>query len=93
MLAEYLGIHGFLVTVKAITMKHISRREDYLSDEASEAAQFDVRFGSLRMAVDKGILPVCFFMPSDDLVIKVSDKVFHASKKGKLVNEDIHIHV
>mmetsp|Transcript_25476 Transcript_25476/g.61236 ORF Transcript_25476/g.61236 Transcript_25476/m.61236 type:complete len:295 (-) Transcript_25476:1295-2179(-) len=81
MLAEYLGIHGFLVTVKAITMKHISRREDFLSDEASEAAQFDVRFGSLRMAVDKGILPICYFPPSDELRIKVSDKIFHASKK------------
>ncbi|KAL7531316.1 hypothetical protein ACHAWF_003738 [Thalassiosira exigua] len=81
MLAEYLGVHGFLVSIKAVTMKNVSRREDYLSDEASEAAQFDVRFGSLRHAVDKGILPVCYFPPSDELRIKVSDRVFHASKK------------
>mmetsp|Transcript_32735 Transcript_32735/g.57129 ORF Transcript_32735/g.57129 Transcript_32735/m.57129 type:complete len:192 (-) Transcript_32735:153-728(-) len=80
MLAEFLGIHGFLITVKAITMKNVSRRDEYLSDEASEAAQFDVRFGSLRMAVNKGILPVCFFPPSDDFKIKVSDRIFHASK-------------
>ncbi|KAL7527973.1 hypothetical protein ACHAXR_002211 [Thalassiosira sp. AJA248-18] len=80
MLAEYLGIHGFLITIKAITMKNISRREEYLSNEVSEAAQFDTRFGSLRLAVDKGILPCCYFPPSDDLKIKVSDRTFHASK-------------
>jgi len=71
MLAEYLGVHGFLVTIKAVTMKNVSRRDEYLSDEASEAAQFDVRFGNLRAAVGKGILPVCFFPPSDDLKIRV----------------------
>ena len=80
MLAEYLGIHGFLVNVKAVTMKNIARRDGYLSDEVSEAAQFDARFGSLRLAVDKGILPVCYFPPSDELKIKVSDRTFHASK-------------
>lgn len=80
LLAEYLGIHGFLITVKAITMKNISRRENFLSDETSEATQFDVRFGNLRMAVDKGILPCCFFPPSDELRIKVSDRTFHTSK-------------
>lgn len=80
MLAEYLGIHGFLITVKAITMKNISRRDEFLSDEVSEAAQFDVRFGSLRLAVTKGILPICFFPPSDELRIITCDRVFHASK-------------
>lgn len=80
MLAEYLGIHGFLVNVKAVTMKNIARRDGYLSDEVSEAALFDARFGSLRLAVDKGILPVCYFPPSDELKIKVSDRTFHASK-------------
>mmetsp|Transcript_33642 Transcript_33642/g.57192 ORF Transcript_33642/g.57192 Transcript_33642/m.57192 type:complete len:301 (+) Transcript_33642:53-955(+) len=83
MLAEYLGTHGFLITVKAITMKNISRRDDYLSDEVSEAAQFDVRFGSVRMAVNKGILPLCFFPPKDDLKIISGggpDRIFHASK-------------
>lgn len=80
MLAEYLGINGFLVSVKAITMKNISRREDYLSDDVSEAAEFDARFGSLQVAVEKGILPLCFFPPSDDLAIRVADRVFHASK-------------
>ena len=80
MLAEFLGVHGFLITVKAITMKNISRRGDYLSDETSEAAQFDLRFGSLRIAVDKGILPLCFFPPRDILEMRVVDRVFHASK-------------
>lgn len=80
LLAEYLGVHGFLVTVKATTMKNIARRDDYLSDEAAEAAQFDARFGNLRTAVGKGLLPVCFFPPSDDLRIVASDRVFHASK-------------
>ena len=80
MLAEYLGVHGFLINVKAVTMKNISRRDDYLRDETSEAEQFDARYGSLRIAVEKGILPTCYFPPSDDLKIKVSDKVFHASK-------------
>eukprot|EP00580_Thalassiosira_gravida_P004663 CAMPEP_0201655158 /NCGR_PEP_ID=MMETSP0493-20130528/45868_1 /ASSEMBLY_ACC=CAM_ASM_000838 /TAXON_ID=420259 /ORGANISM="Thalassiosira gravida, Strain GMp14c1" /LENGTH=162 /DNA_ID=CAMNT_0048131735 /DNA_START=111 /DNA_END=599 /DNA_ORIENTATION=+ len=61
-------------------MKNVSRRDDYLSDEISEAAQFDVRFGSFRSAVSKGILPTCFFPPGDDLTIRVSDRVFHASK-------------
>lgn len=80
MLAEYLGINGFLVTVKAVTVKNISRRGDYLSDETSEAAQFDSRFGSLRSAVEKEILPVCFFPPDDALKIRVVDRTFHASK-------------
>jgi len=80
LLAEYLGATGFLVTLKATTMKNIARRDDYLSDEAAEAAQFDARFGSLRTAVHKGILPVCFFPPGDDLRIVASDRVFHASK-------------
>lgn len=80
MLAEYLGINGFLITVKAVTVKNISRRGDYLSDETSEAAQFDSRFGSLRSAVEKEILPVCFFPPDDSLVIRVVDRTFHASK-------------
>ena len=80
MLAEYLGVNGFLVTVKAITMKNISRRDDYLGDETSEASQFDARFGSLRMAIDKGILPVCYFPPDDALKIRVVDREFNASK-------------
>ncbi|KAL7470209.1 hypothetical protein ACHAXS_010448 [Conticribra weissflogii] len=80
LLAEFLGIHAFLVTVKAITMKNISRRDDYLGDETSEAAQFDARFGSLRSAVDKGILPTCYFPPKDVLAIRVADRTFHASK-------------
>lgn len=80
MLAEFLGINGFLVSVKATTIKNISRRDDYLSDEMSEAAEFDARFGNLQVAVDKGILPICFFPPSDDLTIHCSDRVFHASK-------------
>jgi hypothetical protein len=79
-LAEYLGLHGFLTTVKAITMKNIARRSEYLSDESSESVQFDSRFGSLRLAVEKGILPLCFSPPGDDLIIRVSDRVFHASK-------------
>ncbi|KAL3799030.1 hypothetical protein HJC23_005169 [Cyclotella cryptica] len=80
MLAEYLGINGFLITVKAVTVKNISRRGDYLSDETSEAAQFDSRFGSLRLAVEKEILPLCFFPPEDALRIRVVDRTFYASK-------------
>mmetsp|Transcript_4865 Transcript_4865/g.9924 ORF Transcript_4865/g.9924 Transcript_4865/m.9924 type:complete len:330 (+) Transcript_4865:52-1041(+) len=80
LLAEYLGIQAFLTTVKAITMKNISRRGDYLGDETSEAVQFDARFGSLRSAVDRGILPTCFFPPKDVLAIRVADRTFHASK-------------
>jgi hypothetical protein len=80
MLAEYLGINGFLITVKAVTVKNIARRGDYLSDEVSEAAQFDSRFGSLRLAVEKEILPVCFFPPEDGLTIRVVDRTFYVSK-------------
>lgn len=80
MLAEYLGINGFLITVKAVTVKNISRRGEYLSDEVSEAAQFDSRFGSLRLAVEKEILPICFFPPDDGLKIQVVDRTFYASK-------------
>lgn len=80
LLAEYLGINGFLVTVKAVTVKNISRRLEYLSDETSEAAQFDSRFGSLRLAVEKEILPICFFPPCDVLRVRAVDRTFHASK-------------
>jgi hypothetical protein len=80
MLAEYLGVNGFLQTVKAVTVKNISRRGDYLSDEVSEAAQFESRFGSLRLAVEKDILPICFFPPDDGLKIRVVDRTFYASK-------------
>ena len=80
LLAEYLGINGFLVTVKAITVKNICRRGEYLSDETSEAALFDSRFGSLRLAVEKEILPVCYFPPCDILKIRAVDRTFHASK-------------
>ena len=80
MLADFLGVNGFLVSVKGITMKNIFRRDEYLSDEISEAAEFDARFGSTSEAVDKGILPLCFFPPSDNLTIRAVDRVFHASK-------------
>ena len=79
-LAEFLGVNGFLVSVKATTMKNIYRRDECLSDEITEAAEFDSRFGNTSAAVDKGILPCCFFPPSDDLAIRVVDRVFHASK-------------
>jgi hypothetical protein len=79
-LAEFLGVNGFLVHVKATAMKNIYRRDECLSDEITEAAEFDSRFGNTSAAVEKGILPCCFFPPSDDLAIRVVDRVFHASK-------------
>lgn len=79
-LAEFLGVNGFLVYVKATAMKNIYRRDECLSDEITEAAEFDSRFGNTSAAVEKGILPCCFFPPSDDLAIRVVDRVFHASK-------------
>lgn len=79
-LAEFLGVNGFLVYVKATAMKNIYRRDECLSDEITEAAEFDSRFGNTSAAVDKGILPCCFFPSSDDLAIRVVDRVFHASK-------------
>ena len=38
MLAEYLGVHGFLIAVKAITMKNVSRRRCLLSSTARRGA-------------------------------------------------------
>ncbi|KAL3775362.1 hypothetical protein ACHAW5_006504 [Stephanodiscus triporus] len=80
LLAEYVGAHGLLVSVKAVAMRNIMRRDEYLGDESSEAATFDARFGGLRHAIERGILPVCYFPPGDDLRIRASDRTFHASK-------------
>mmetsp|Transcript_39729 Transcript_39729/g.127706 ORF Transcript_39729/g.127706 Transcript_39729/m.127706 type:complete len:305 (-) Transcript_39729:725-1639(-) len=62
LLAEYLGLDGFLTAIKARAYSHMHSSCSTATDAAAATA-FDEEAGGLQQAIDKRLLPARFFAP------------------------------
>ena len=61
LLAEYLGLDGFLTAIKARAYSHMHSCST--ATDAAAATAFDEEAGGLQQAIDKRLLPARFFAP------------------------------
>lgn len=83
--AQFLGIHGFLTSVKSTAYRRIFRHNDLVKNEVVEAESFDDKYGTLEAAIGAGILPQCYFTPSENMQIRIHDRVLLAPKNALVV--------
>ena len=65
LLAEYLGMDGFLCKIKAKAYANMRPAAAANLDQSAAAAAFDETYGTLQQAIDAEVLPARFFAPAE----------------------------
>ena len=65
LLAEYLGMDGFLCKIKAKAYANMRPAAAADLDQSAAAAAFDETYGTLQQAIDAEVLPARFFAPAE----------------------------
>jgi hypothetical protein len=77
LLAEYLGMEGFLAKVKAKAYSNMQHPDATADDPVTDdpVAAFDGEVGALQVAIDSGVLPARFFGPAPKPPLPPPEKI------------------